>query len=508
MSGSMNSDTCDTNPCQYDASPDAALAAVRAHEGPLLVDFDETLYLSNSTEDFLDCAGPGLLALLLLRVLDVLKPWRLTGGIETRDTWRVCTISIFFPWTHWRWRAKAPLLAERCVNQDLKAALKARAQPPVILTTGFKSVVAPLLAAMAFADAPLSAARMYSFADRRNGKLRMATRALGVEAVGRCLVVTDSVNDLELMQKCARPVRTLWPKARYRPALSGVYLPGEYISKIKRPGQRDIFRGILQQDFAFWLLSSIGLAINPVTHLVGMLLLLLSFWAIYERGYVDNDLAASRYEADPKLSATFGRVQVATPAVQPWIWALLAGAAAVAILHSDETAFAVHFPLWVAVLILVYACFTLYNRLNKMTRVWIYPALQLARSAAFTVIVPIEPAGVAALGAHALSRWVPYQVYRMAPDSWPNIQPELVRLISFVLLSVMIVCSFGLSVLLTWTALALLLWNLFRARRDISAVFNSARRLDRSLAAPKTQHTKRDPALARETAPEHQGLRG
>src|SRR5947209_8349849 len=131
-------------------------------------------------------------------------------------------------------------------------------------------------------------------------------------------------------------------------------LPAYYISQIKRPGERYILRGILQEDFAFWLLSSIGLAINPITHVVGMLLLLLSFWAIYERGYVDNDLVASRYEADPKLSATFGSVQVATPAVQPWIWALLAGAAAVAILHPDKIAFVEHFALWVAVLILMY----------------------------------------------------------------------------------------------------------------------------------------------------------
>ena len=46
------------------------------------------------------------------------------------------------------------------------------------------------------------------------------------------------------------------------------------------------------------------------------------------------------------------------------------------------------------------------------------------------------------------------------------------RLISFVLLSLMIVCSLGLSILLTWSALALLLWNVFRARRAIYACFH------------------------------------
>ena len=141
------------------------------------------------------------------------------------------------------------------------------------------------------------------------------------------------------------------------------------------------------------MLSSIGLATNSLPHVAGLLLLSLSFWAIYERGYVDNDLIASRYEADPKLSATFGSVRVSTPAVQPWIWALLAGAAAVAILHPDRVAFVVHFARWVAVLVLTYACFVFYNRLDKMTRVWLYPLLQLARSAAFAVVVPIEPMG-------------------------------------------------------------------------------------------------------------------
>src|SRR5258707_10084863 len=82
--------------CQYDASPSEALAAVRTHQGPLLVDVDETLYLRNSTQDFIDCAWPGLLTLLLLRVLDVLKPCRLTGGIPTRDTWRASVLYILF----------------------------------------------------------------------------------------------------------------------------------------------------------------------------------------------------------------------------------------------------------------------------------------------------------------------------------------------------------------------------------------------------------------------------
>jgi len=120
--------------------------------------------------------------------------------------------------------------------------------------------------------------------------------------------------------------------------------------------------------------------------------------------------------------------------------------------------------------------------------------LQFARSAAFIVIVPVEPVGVAALGAHVLSRWVPYQLYRLTSDRWPDARPELARLVSFVLLSLMLGRSLGLSVLLTWSALALLVWNVFRARRDIYAVFNSARCLTRQAPRPPSMRAPEPPS--------------
>jgi hypothetical protein len=134
---------------------------------------------------------------------------------------------------------------------------------------------------------------------------------------------------------------------------------------------------------------------------------------------------------------------------------------------------------WIGVLVLTYGCFLLYNRIDKMTRVWLYPLLQLARGAAFAAVVPIEPAGAAALAAHVLSRWIPYQFYRLSSTRWPGIRLELVRLISFLLLISLIGCAAGFAAVTTWAALALLAWNIVRARRDIYAVLKSARRIDR-----------------------------
>jgi hypothetical protein len=55
----------------YQCAPDSALIALVNHDGPLLLDLDETAYLRNSTEDFLDTASPGLFALVFLRVPEI-----------------------------------------------------------------------------------------------------------------------------------------------------------------------------------------------------------------------------------------------------------------------------------------------------------------------------------------------------------------------------------------------------------------------------------------------------
>jgi hypothetical protein len=67
----------------YDAPPHVALAAIRDHGGQVLVDFDETLYLRISTEDFIDSVWPGLLGVDVPTHSRRGEPWRLTGGTGT-----------------------------------------------------------------------------------------------------------------------------------------------------------------------------------------------------------------------------------------------------------------------------------------------------------------------------------------------------------------------------------------------------------------------------------------
>jgi hypothetical protein len=468
----------------HDVSPEAAINAIVSHGGPVLLDLDETLYLRNSTEDFIDSVRPRLPALMLMRMLDVIKPWRWTGGETTRDVWRVRLVATCFPWIRSRWKRRVPGLAKDFTNQRLMAALKTPGTTPIITTVGFQPIVAPLVAALGLPQAQIVAARLSSFADRRDGKLHLVIGALGDDTVRRALVLTDSAQDLALLNACACPLRAVWPEARHQHALSGVYLPGQYLTHVKRPGARYIVRGILQEDFAFWVLTSTALAAVPLLHVLGLSFLLVSFWAIYERGYVDNDLIAARLEKNPKLSAAFSDSPVATPRWQPWIWAVICGAIAIALLRWPATPVPADFAAWTAVLLATHGWFWLYNRFDTGARVWMFAGLQFARSAAFVAVVPIALIGAVALGAHVLARWVPYYVYRLGGKEWPDAPFHLIRLLFFVALALLLGLAQGISVLLSWTALALLAWNLYRARQELATAWTAATRLDRTDTRP------------------------
>ncbi len=469
---------------RHDVSPEAALGAILDHRGPILLDLDETLYLRNSTEDFIDSARPRLPALLLMRALDLVKPWRWTGGEPTRDVWRVRVVSACFPWTARHWRQRVADLARGFTNLRLMEALRAPGTTTIITTVGFHPIVAPLVAALGLPQARIVAARLWTFTDRRDGKLQMAQGALGDETIRSALVLTDSAQDLALLDACARPLRAVWPEARFRHALSSVYLPGQYLSQVKRPGERYIVRGILQEDFAFWVLASVGLAAVPLAHVIGLLFLLLSFWAIYERGYVDNDLVAARHELEPKLSEAFASAPVATPRWPPWLWALASGAIAIVALRWPSAPVPVDFVAWAAVLAGTHFWFALYNRLDKGTRVWMFAGLQFARGAAFVALVPIAPIGAAALGAHVLAKWVPYHAYRLGGKAWPDAPLHLIRLMFFIVLALLLGFAQGLAALANVTTLALLAWNVYRARQELAAALSAAHRIDRQRKEP------------------------
>lgn len=461
-------------------APATVLEALQSHRGPVIIDFDETLFLLNSTEEFVNCAYPATAARIALRALDGLRPWRWTGGTTTRDNWRVGLVSTLFPWTWLVWRFRAAALAKCWTNVTLAAHLRGR-ENVVVASIGFSRIIVPLLKAMAITPQPrLVACRIVPMDDRRSGKQWLIQQALGETAVRQALVITDSADDADLLDACARPCRTLWPHAQWRGALEHVYLPFTYLSRVKRPGQRYLWRSVIQEDYVFWVLATVAGAAALGPHLLGLAFLLISFWAIYETGYVDNDRSGERYEADPKLSDSYAGHRVPTPSFAPWLWAAATGYAGLAVIYMSLLPPPALLLTWFAVLIATFGCFRLFNRIDKRSRIWLFGLLQFARTASIATVVTISPIGVAGLGAHLVALWVPYFFYRYAGGvDWGDLPVSCTRLLFFLLLGLLILAATGPAAMHWHIAAAFLAWNLFRARRELPRVLRQIERLDR-----------------------------
>ena len=466
----------------FDVASEDALEAVRSYQGPVLVDLDETLYLRNSTEDFIDTACPAPLAFALLKLLELLQPWQWTGGQVTRDAWRVRLICLFFPWTMLLWRKRAAILASRWANKPLMQSLHdnyaSTKESPMIVTLGFMQVVKPLIYRLGLTDVKIVAMSPWKLDQRRRGKLISVTKAIGKIQVGRSLLITDSLDDQDILEQCRHPLRVIWSSAHFTEAFSNRHIPGQYLAKIKRPGQQYIYRAILREDFVFWVLCSLSLASDPVAHIAGLAFLLLSFWSIYEWGYADNDKIAASYEKKPHLSKEYHLKQAKFSTPLAWLWSVASGVLGLLILSWPAMPAIADLTAWAGVLSATYCCFFLYNRLDKLTRIWFYAVLRFLRIAAFVAIVPVSAVGTAALCAYTISRWIPYLHYRASNNNWSEERTHTSLLLFFCINCAMLGYALGWHILLQPTAFALLCWTIFKARHELKAIISTAHRID------------------------------
>ncbi len=486
-------------PSNFDSTPSDALREMASHPGTVLVDLDETLYLRNSTEDFIGSAWPNPLAFILCKILEVARPWRLTGGMPTRDVWRVAVILLFMPWSLAVWRRAARQLGRDAANESLVATLNSCRQPKAIVTLGFGPIVAPLVAAMGLTDTSLIAMRIGSFRDRCAGKRARVAKALGEDRVRDALVVTDSLDDRDLLEACQRPLRVIWPQARFHEAFQDVYVPGLYISRVKRPNLRFIYRSIISDEFSVWVLASLMFATQPLLHIAGLALLSLSFWAIYECGYVDNDRIGARYEKDPKLSAEFFKRPIRFPTVLPWIWAAGSSVAALWLLRWPTAPAATDLVVWASVLVFTFFWFRTYNRLDKQTRIWFFAGLQMLRSMSFVTVVSVTPIGAAALVSHAFARWVPYYAYRTTGLKYNDDLVGTTRLLFFVLISGCVGAVVGWQPSWTPVEFVLLAWFIFKARRELVRSIRGAHWITGRQRSPRDD-VQAPPSAQREVA--------
>tara|TARA_R110001599_G_scaffold49126_7_gene140441 strand:- start:2832 stop:4292 length:1461 start_codon:yes stop_codon:yes gene_type:complete len=401
-----------------------------------IIDFDETLFLSNSTEDYLASARPAwLMAWLLLLaggLARLLK--RLPGGDAWVDPMRVALVTWLIPGTLRRWRAEAPQRVAADFNTELWAMLAGQRERLRVVSAGFRVIIEPLLAASPAAGLPLLACETgrTGARQRRAGKVAMLHADIGERRLATSAAVTDAVGDLPLLDAVGHPFRVVWPNARYRRAGDRVYLPLRYVTRIKHPGEQLIRRVILMEDFAVWWLATVFAATQPLAHTAGLLALLLSFWCVYERGYAENDHVARKFERDGVLGPHDSLAPLFDRPLQGWIWALGSGAVAVLLLRPDAPLMAG--LIWFLTLLALRLTYTAYNYSYKPARLWLYPLLQGFRGLAPLAVIPFVPVGVIAGIALALSRWMPYFAYRTQGGTYQHVHLRSTRFVLLLLL--------------------------------------------------------------------------
>lgn len=460
---------------QFDATPERALAAIDDHDGPIIVDLDETLLLANSTSLFLDSVRPAFLAYLLVKLVDMARRGR--GSVSDRDTRRVRGVLTFLPWSRWSWRRRVDRVIPELLNRPLIERLDQSGRRVIVSTKGYRPVVEPIVAAAGLRQAELVAMDPGSDEDRDEAKYRLTGEAVAPSSLSESLVVTDSLADGRLLEASGTPLRVIWPIRRSPGLFSRVYFPGRYLG-VKRP-RAQYLRKIVKEDLALWILGSIWLADQPVTHLLGLVVLGISFWTVYELGYLDNDRVAERHEVDPALSDVYYQRAVLFETWKPAVVSIATGVLGLWILRWPDGPDPVDYVRWAVVLVATAAVFRLYNRVDKQTRVLLYPLLQLARLGAFLAVVPTTATADMAIIVVTLLRWVSYYMYRTRDGHWPTDDLTVIRFIVFAAGSALLAAQHQWTDLVAPTTISLLLWAAFLARRSIPTALSQAHRIDR-----------------------------
>lgn len=469
----------------------------------VIVDLDETLILRNTTEEYLNSIRPRSVGAVLLYALDILKPWNwlpaAVKGEKSRDWIRVMVMTVLFPWTLILWKRRAPGLVVEHGNIALIRELKkSRSRRKILATLGFAPIVAPIIRQLGvnWADV-ITSSFWLGLRDRSKGKRYLIERTLGPQVLVRALMITDPGEDPDLVRHVATCCCVNWPGASYIPAMSDVYVPFAYIEKVKHSDKRYLRNAILGEDVPFILLASSWISVNFSLHALSTIMLVLSFWCIYETGYYENDRVADDFEGNTAVSNKYKSYKRSMGIILPWGWALAIAMPGLALLQFIQPSssklqtfglsFSYSLMLWFGLLLCMRLTFWCYNYLDKQTRMWFYPLLQFYRYFSCAIITTTNLAGAILLIAQIFARWFSYLVYRHGGGSWPQLPVALIRWVLLLfLMGGIAIGAQRIEEVMSWQAIIIVSYCTFKARRQLWSTVQQVR----SIKQPQETETK------------------
>lgn len=318
-----------------------------------LVDFDHTLMFANSTELFLDNVRPKAIFTAVHWLLTWLVSWKSLAnkGIhkhEIFDPLRILLCLLLAPWSALTWQLKAKRLARRHSNNVLLEHLNTL--PPrkvIVVSNGHPWVLKPLLRAMGLGQAVLICGNILPGKTdiRRIGKLAACSRKIRGFTPEQTAIITDSADDADLLSNAGNAFLIDWDDHKTKADPLGSYFPFVLTDQGKYPGANVVKRHRFQEDFpvilaAYCLASAppfiemanmtsaavLALAGGALLAALSCFLFFVSFNAVYELGYWENDFVAARKEAAPNVSPQMQKFQDYPLRPAAWIWAACLGA--------------------------------------------------------------------------------------------------------------------------------------------------------------------------------------
>lgn len=272
------------------------------------------------------------------------------------------------------------------------------------------------------------------------------------------------------------------------------YIPLQYTVKVKKVRKNYLIRVILGEDFLIILLAFNWFTSHPLGNALGLLSIFISFWCIYEIGYIENDLVGKKFEQAPVLSSSYASYEKNFRSWQPWISAIVLATVGILVVQfANEPSFwdlfgaksvktweisndlmilLTKLAVWLLFLMLVRGLFRIYNYANKQTRVWLYSILQTCRCYGFLTIFQTNTLGIILLMSHTIARSIPYIIYRYIggkTEDWPKQFPiGFFRFLLYIFLLVSLTIAspdFPLSLLIDKQAILIALFCLVRGSR-------------------------------------------
>lgn len=465
--------------------PAAFYEALARHrkDAPIIVDFDETLWLRNSTEEFLDSVRPRWLAAMVLQLLGFVRPWRLVGGGASdhyRDWIRIVSVLIVAPWSLWLWRRRARELGPRHLNRPLYDALRSEARSGLcVVSFGYREIVQPLLAAIDRDLLLRGSCNLRSGARLRiEGKANALHRDLGGEQLRGALVITDSDVDRDLLEACHRSFLVTWPEARYQQAGLRPLMPFVYLVRVKRPDEKYVRHAILGHDLPVLFLAFALSNAQPLATAGVIMLYLLSFFTAYETGYHENDRLGLALERKPKISANYHSLgHHFSPAFAWTVAVILAGFASLFAFETlswipqafDLEGALAFLAVWGAFLLnlaIIRLMFRWQNVIAPRGRILPMLGLQVGRTLGYALVLPTSIVGALLCTVHGVARWLPYVIYRFGGDR-RGVPNHLNAFMLFLLAVGAVAIGGGLEALLSVQALLVLTYLALRAAKDL-----------------------------------------